>query len=308
MALLQREFDFTDREMARLSGKNAPHWASSRPTMDYLANRLSLSPLELRSLMISSSLLFKLLPADLEQQLDFLEGRLSFSQADVRRLLQAHPKAVTFSADEDMEPAVAFLEDRLQLHSTAIQRLILKMPALLGYSVDNDLTPKLDLLEDRLVLTVPELRSVVTTFPMLLGQNIEQTLQPKLLYLRHRLYPKRSPEVSMGLVRRHVLQHPGLFFGLDAERDFEPSIKFFEALLGSSEQALKFVSEDISVINASLDKRLRPRQERVEEWLGASSASPPARVTEEIARRMCFMTDAQFTEYISKKTAVQSFQ
>jgi len=126
-------------------------------------------------------------------------------------------------------------------------------------------------------------------FPEMLGFNLVDKMDAKLGYLTLRL------SLTEKELRALILQYP-VFLGANVIDNIEPSIAFYEDLLGVDE-ALAHIQKNFNVLNYSVEKRLVPRRERME--------SAGLEITEKDLRAITRKTNAQFDEFIEQKLVLE---
>lgn len=123
----------------------------------------------------------------------------------------------------------------------------------------------------------------------MLGFNLVDKMDAKLGYLTLRL------SLTEKELRALILQYP-VFLGANVIDNIEPSIAFYEDLLGVDE-ALAHIQKNFNVLNYSVAKRLVPRRERME--------SAGLEITEKDLRAITRKTNAQFDEFIEQKLVLE---
>jgi hypothetical protein len=119
--------------------------------------------------------------------------------------------------------------------------------------------------------------------------NVGDKFVPKLEYLENRL------SMSPADVRSIFLAKPD-FIGTDLVKNMDPTITFFESLLGP-ERGLRLLRSNITFIRCSLVNRLIPRRDMINE-LGIYLFN------ESMVAVMCTKTDTQFVAWLNKFAGV----
>jgi len=111
--------------------------------------------------------------------LDFLRQRLQISPSDVYRLLKTHTRLSSYDLCDNIMPKCDMLQSKLQLSSAELRKLVLRMPSLIGisFSAFND---RLDFFTNEVGMSLEDLKEAVLKQPSLLQYAINTTLQPKL--------------------------------------------------------------------------------------------------------------------------------
>ena len=141
--------------------------------------------------------------------------------------------------------------------------------------------PKLKYLETRLSYDPEQLRNFIVNSVVIFSPSIEN-IELKLKYFETRL--SYSPEQALAL-----LIDKTALYSCDIDRNLEPTICFFEKLLGP-EEGLSLIIDNPNVLTSSLSKRLIPRRERMIA-AGVSFSKPTARI-------MCGFSNDKFNDWI----------
>jgi hypothetical protein len=268
--------------------ENAEEMSNARPNMDFLVARLGLrhdkEHWDLRKMILSSpQVLGYSIDDNMEPKLLYLEKRFALDADDLRKMIILLPQVLGYSIDDNMEPKLAYFERRFVLTPDELRTMIMRIPLLFGLSIDDNLEPKLAYLETRLSLTPEEVRSMILKNPVLLSFNIVDNLDPKLQYLETRF--SLSPTEARSLLLRRVF----FFAGADIDKNLEPTISFFESILGA--EVLPLLVKHPVLLNYSLANRLIPRSDRM---VKAGMAFDQLHVR----RCMCDMTDLDFDAWL----------
>jgi hypothetical protein len=142
------------------------------------------------------------------------------------------------------------------LNEKELSKLVQSLPAVLGLSIEENLEPKLEYLQKRLLLDEKELSKLMQRLPSVFGSSTEN-LETKLEYLQKRLLLNEK-ELSK------LVQRLPSVLSYNIESNLEPTIEFFEDLIGVDE-AMGVLVKDPSFLSRSLEKRLKPRLAEVRE-------------------------------------------
>ena len=118
--------------------------------------------------------------ATVEAKSDALQSRLALSEAQLRKVVVAHPQVLGCSFESNISPSLDALQSRLALSEAQLQKVVVALPPVLGCSFESNIGPKLDYLQSALALQLDALRDRVVRFPALLGYSEAQRFRPRI--------------------------------------------------------------------------------------------------------------------------------
>ncbi|KAL9184299.1 hypothetical protein ACHAXT_002385 [Thalassiosira profunda] len=230
----------------------------------------------------------------------YFTKELGLSADEFASMLQAYPSVLMHSIDTRLRPTVDFLQNECgggKENWASWKRVVHSYPKIFSISLERTLRPKLQFLCDKrcLGLKRSELSQVVGRFPPTLWLT-EDNLQSKLDFLTTSLDLKESE------LRALVVSYPQIL-GLSLD-NLNEKMSFFlgdgrDAInCGLSKQQLKeFVLYQPALLAYSLEKRLRPRTEQMQEKNIFFYYCP---------KNLMSYTDAKFESWISAQAATWS--
>ena len=219
--------------------------------------------------------------------LDNLRIALDLTDADVDTLIRKDKGLENAKIMNTADPSMEFLRTRLALSTPELRKMVLALPQVFSYSVENNMEPKLEYLEKRLSLDPDQLRNFIVTSSAVFAFKIE-SMERNMKYFETRFSFTKEEVLSLLSTQTSLMAY-------DIETNIEPTIDFFESLLGS-EQGLALIKWHPALLGASLSKRLIPRRERM--------ISVGVVFDDMNAKRMCYKTNDQFEKWLEDITPI----
>ena len=227
------------------------------PTINDIQSSLELSDKELIKLIVQSPdvLTQNMSAVNIKQRLSLLQEILDLPEGDVegvrKKCIVSPP--LLFWPEESMKESQQWIQKRFGLGDAKIAQMCRNMPQLL-FSNTTTLDDKAASIQTALSHSDEELSKLVSKFPAILTCSPKENIKPKLRYLRTRF------ELDDDALKNLVLKAYPLF-GYPTG-NIEEKLQFYSALVGEKE-AKRLVIKSSSLLNQSLEKRLKPRLEEV---------------------------------------------
>lgn len=246
---------------------------------------------QLRKMIVSRPQLLSYKLSNVQSTTAFFREDIALSSKEFASLLKAYPSVLMYSIDKRLRPTVDFLQNECgggKDNWASWKRVIYSYPTIFSHSLDGRLLPKIEFFCNEtggksLGLKRSELSQVVAKFPPALWLS-EENLQSKIDFLTESLDLKRSeliqllvsyPQIlglSLDNLRRKLIffldanegdhNSPSLLLPGDAHRRESHDPITCDL---SRDQLKEFVLYQPALLAYSLEKRLKPRIQRMQE-------------------------------------------
>lgn len=267
--LLTTRANLTEEEFQKKFVKQTVTRKRVRQFLHFLEATLQLEWKDIRAIILQQPKLLSYKVERFEEVVHYLHPFV-----DVRSMVKRWPIILTYSVPGRIQPGVIFLQS---LGVSRWERVLLKYPQVLTHSVDMVLKPKLVYLQK--FLDIPTAKQLVTHYPPLLWLSSD-LLEAKFTFLQDSLDLTKEETEMM------IETYPQLM-GLSILNNLEPTIGFLRTCL-STEQLRDFVLYQPALLAYSLEQRIRPRLEQMND-LDIAFAYAPA--------YLMSMSDSKFQEW-----------
>jgi hypothetical protein len=223
------------------------------PRWRFLSREMEIPSDKLRLLVQKNPrILLKSLDANLRPKLIFFFiMTLNMEPQEVLKLLLAYPRILEYNLDDHLRPIVQYLIS-LDFSAREVARMLLKSPRLVTHSLFK-IKHVVGYLRFELGLQAPDVRRVLYQSPQLVGLTTTN-LAEKVDFLERACGSGAS-------IRKVIVGMPTLL-NLNVQKNLEPKVDYLSAMLGKDELSLA-LDRLPTLLGYSLDKRIRPRLERI---------------------------------------------
>lgn len=264
-----------------------------------------------------------------QQILTFLtDERKIMTQDEAKRLIQKSPSTLTYSLS-NIEQTTNFFLSECELTKDEYTKMLFTYPQSLGMSIDNCLRPAIHFFRDEIGSN--KWKWIIVRYPQIFRNA--QVLRPRAKFMYSKLklerwadlsqiaskyppsfwlaeentgpkleYLQQTLELGMGelsYLREIIVTYPQLL-GLSLEDNLRPTVEFFLSEDGADlavSQLRYFVSYQPAILAYSLEKRIKPRIQRMRDAGIRLEYSPPVIMS---------YTDSKFDVWLEQQTTTWS--
>ena len=226
---------------------------------------------------------------NIEQTTDFFLSECGLSKDEYTKMLMTYPACLGLSIENTLRPAIDFFRD--EIGSNKWKWIVVRYPQIFRNA--QVLKPRAKFMYEKLNLKRwADLSQIASKYPPLFWLK-EENVVPKMEFLQQTL------ELSAGELRDILVTYPQLL-GLSLEGNLRPTVQFFLSDDGADltvSQLGYFVSYQPALLAYSLEKRIRPRIDRMRDAGIRLEYSPPVIMS---------YTDSKFDIWLEQQTTTWS--
>ena len=311
--MIKRHPGLTATLLMRIYASNPPLKSSKNIIEEILGDENQISP-RLSVIRTASR-------SDIRSKLQFLckDSSIKLSSFEVDKLLRKNPELFSYDL-RNIKKVINFLQKDVYMSMDELRRVVTKSPVVLSYSVEQNLTPTVKYFQsDGIRFRLQEIRSMIGVYPPFLYYSDQSQLERvRLLFedifddsddilrismsepivwglptdeLKARIvFLVESMHLDLEELQMILTSFPKLFT-LQVETNLKPTIEFLLRQMSRSDLR-DYVMECPSVLACSLESRLRPRSNKLNEIGYDSICDTPAYVM--------LLNDQRFREWIEK--------
>jgi len=224
-----------------------------------------------------------------EETTDFFLSECRLSKEEYTKMLMTYPQCLGLSIDNRLRPAIDFFRD--EIGSNKWKWIVVRYPQIFRNA--SELRPRAQFMYEKLNLERwADLSQIASKYPPAFWLS-EQNIVPKMEFLQ------QSLKLSTGELRDILVTYPQLL-GLSLESNLHPTVEFLLSDNGAHltvSQLGYFVSYQPAILAYSLEKRIKPRIERMRDAGIRLEYSPPVIMS---------YTDEKFDIWLEKHTTTWS--
>ena len=260
------------------------------PKLLFVRRSLDLERDELRQLVLASPSLLSYSMANLKAKFKFFKEVLGYTVVECRELFLSEPKLLRAGVTTGLWPRVRFLVREIEIPIADLRVLVQKHPRILCYSLDGNLVPKLVYyLIMTLQMETSQVRKLLLAYPDFLKYNLNRHIQPITNHFLHDLeysptefrnmllkYPRLISNslqkikhvagylryevgFTASLVKRVLYQSPQVI-GLNTETNLKKKVEFLKQAFALNEDELRTVVTAIpSLLVLNCERNLQPK-------------------------------------------------
>ena len=263
---------------------------NARQILSFLTEERKIMPKdEAKKLIQKSPSMLTYSRTNIEETTDFFLSECTLSEAEYTKMLMTYPQCLGMSIDNRLRPAIDFFRDDIGAYKW--KWIVVRYPQIFRNA--NVLRPGAHFMHEKLNLEQwADLGQIASKYPPVFWLS-EQTIAPKLEFLQQAL------KLSTDELRDILVTYPQLL-GLSLDDNLRPTVEFLMSNNGADltvSQLSYFVSYQPALLAYSLEKRIKPRMERMREANIRLEYSTPVIMS---------YTDKKFDRWLEQQTATWS--